>query len=148
MRRHIQSERLDRPHSGPGSSEGSSWTEEVLVVDSASLYSESLEGKASYSCLLELRADPESSRNTRTRTEITLAFGLEEKDVTTFARFLGRKVHLGQKRQESQLKAEILVQRVQELERALAESDRKVAYLNNSLHQMVQESRRELPTQW
>lgn len=143
--RRIRAERLGGPGPETGTPQESSWKEEVLVVDSACLFSEEKEGKASYSCLLELSADPESSRETRTRTEITLAFGLEEKDITPFARLLGRKVHLGQQRSLASENLETLQGRIYELERALIESDRKVAYLNDSLHRMVQDSRRELP---
>lgn len=142
MRRN-KTERQGDVSSTTGSEKGSVWTEEVLVIGSATLFAEeSGGGKTSYSMLLELSGDPESSRSTRTRTEITLAFGIEEKDISPFARLTGRKVHLGQERELNQTSMESALFRIAELERLLAESDSKVAYLNDSLHRMVQESRK------
>ena len=119
-----------------------SWTETQLVVGEASLYHEiPVEGKMNFSIRLELAEDPESSSNTRNRTEIQLALGLEEKDISTFARLLGRKVFFSQQRPIETLEREQLVVQLKEAQEEIASLTRKVTYLNNSLHHYVQESR-------
>jgi len=125
---------------------GTSWTEELLIVECASLFQEQIgEGKISYSIQLELAAEPESSSNQRNRTEMQLVLGLEEKDIPTFARLLGRKVMHIQEREEVSLEREQLLQANRELQFALQESEAKVKYLNDSLHHYVQESRKFQP---
>jgi hypothetical protein len=120
-----------------------SWTETVLVVGEASLFPENLEvGKASYSIRLELQeCEPDSSSFTRNRTVMQLAFGLEEKDVTTFTRMLGRKVYLHQQRPSISLDRETLASQLAAAQGYIASLEKKVEYLNNSLHHYVQESR-------
>lgn len=119
-----------------------SWTETQMVVEEASLYSEKLvEGKISYSIRLELVEEPESSSNTRNRTVIQLALGLEEKDIPTFARLLGRKVFFHHERPVESLEREQLVIQLKEAMEKNASLSRKITYLNDSLHHYVQESR-------
>jgi hypothetical protein len=120
-----------------------SWTETELVVGEAHFFPEILEeGKSSYSIRLELQeAEPESSSNTRNRTVMQLAFGLEEKEITTFTRMLGRKVFLHQQRPVVSLEREQLVSQLQAAQEYIASLEKKVEYLNNSLHHYVQESR-------
>lgn len=120
-----------------------SWTETTLVVEGAHIFPENLEGgKASYSVCLELHdSEPESSSNTRNRTVMNLAFGLEEKDVTTFTRMLGRKVYLSQQRPSIFLERENLDSQLKAAQDYIASLEKKVEYLNNSLHHFVQESR-------
>lgn len=118
------------------------WTETQMVVTEATLYPEKLDGgKTSFSIRLELEAVPESSSNTRNRMVLQLALGLEEKDVPTFARLLGRNVFFSQQQPVETLEREQLVLQLKE---SLDKNDslqRKVTYLNNSLHHYVQESR-------
>lgn len=94
-----------------------------------------------FSIRLELAEEPESSSNTRNRTVIQLALGLEEKDIPTFARLLGRKVFFSQQRPVETLEREQLVTQLKEAQEEIASLNRKVTYLNNSLHHYVQESR-------
>jgi hypothetical protein len=72
---------------------------------------------------------------------IQLALGVEEKDVPTFARLLGRSVFLGQQRPVESLEREQLVLQLKEALDQNASLQRKVTYLNDSLHHYVQESR-------
>jgi hypothetical protein len=125
--------------------EGSSWVEEYLTVESAELFPEvTREGKTSFSIRLELVGEPESSREHRNRTEIQLVFGMEEKDVLTFARFLGRKVMLTQQRENSKLSREHLVRQLEMYKKELEEAEDKIQYLNESLHRSVAGPRRNL----
>lgn len=141
MRRYKRSENISPSESDQRDQEVS-WTEIQLVVGEASLYSEkSVEGKVSYSIRLELAEEPESSSNTRNRMVIQLALGLEEKDIPTFARLLGRKVFLSQQRPVETLEREQLVIQLKDAQEEIASLTRKVTYLNNSLHHYVQESR-------
>lgn len=119
-----------------------SWTETQMVVNEATLFPEKLgEGKAAFSIRLELTAIPESSSNTRNRMVLQLALGLEEKDVPTFARLLGRSVFLIHQQPVETLEREQLVLQLKEVQERNASLERKVAYLNDSLHHYVQESR-------
>lgn len=119
-----------------------SWTETILVVKEASLFPEEMGGgKMSFSIQLELDEEPESSSNTRNRTEIRLALGLEEKDIPTFARLLGREVFFQHRQPIEALEREQLADQVRELQEENASLSRKVNYLNDSLHHFVQESR-------
>lgn len=119
-----------------------SWTETQMVVSEATFYPELMEGgKVSYSIRLELVAEPESSSNTRNRTVMQLAFGLEEKDTTTFTRMLGRKVYLNQQRSTVSLERDQLANQLEQAREYIASLERKVEYLNDSLHHYVQESR-------
>jgi len=125
-----------------GTEENQLWTELVQEVVQAAIFPEDLgSGRTSYSIMLELREVTDPSRNTRTGRKTTLAFGMEEKDITAYARLLGRKVHLGQHLSRTTLEREELLLRLQKLEGDLAESKRKVTYLNDSLHQVIQGSR-------
>jgi hypothetical protein len=118
------------------------WTETLMVVEEETLFPEILgEGKSSFSIRLELAEDTQSSSNTRKRTEIQLAFGLEEKDVPTFARLLGRKILLIQQRPVETLEREQLVIQLKEANDQIGSLEGKVKYLNDSLHHYVQESR-------
>lgn len=126
----------------PSSPPEVAWTELQLVVGEVTFYPEILEGgKSAYSIRLELSAEPESSSNTRNRTVMQLAFGLEEKDVTTFTRMLGRKVYLHQQRTVESLERDQLVQLLEQAREYISSLERKVKYLNDSLHHYVQESR-------
>jgi hypothetical protein len=119
-----------------------SWTETLLEVEEASLIPEKLEGgKTSYSIRLVFAADPESRNNQRNRTEMQLAFGLEEKDVPTFTRLLERKVLLTQQRPIVSLEREQLEKQLLTSREYITQLEAKVEYLNNSLHQYIQESR-------
>lgn len=119
-----------------------SWTETQMVVSEATLFPEILkEGKTSFSIRLELEEVPESSSNTRNRMVLQLALGLEEKDVPTFARLLGRNVFLTYQTTTETLEREQLVLQLKEQLDRNASLERKVTYLNNSLHHYVQESR-------
>lgn len=119
-----------------------SWTESTLVVEKASLHSEELGGgKTSLSILLELSEDPQSSSNTRKRQEFQIALGVEEKDVLSFVRLLGRKVYLSQEREVDSLEREQLLEENDKLRAALIRSEEKIKYLNDSLHRFVGESR-------
>lgn len=122
-----------------------SWTESNMIVEEMTLYPEILEGgRSSFSARMVLAEEPESSSNTRNRTVIQLAFGLEEKDVQTFSRMLGRKVYLNQQRSVDYLEREQLTSSLEQAQRYIASLEKKVSYLNDSLHHYVQESR-ELP---
>lgn len=119
-----------------------SWTETSMVVVEATLYPENLGGgKSSHSIRMELVEEPESSSNTRNRTVIQLAFGVEEKDIPTFARMLGRSVYLNQQRSTEALEREQLATLLEQAREYIGSLERKVEYLNNSLHHYVQESR-------
>lgn len=141
LRKNRASEDSDRLQIPPAGQEVS-WTETQMVVSEASLYPEKLDGgKTAFSLRLELVEEPESSSNTRNRTVIQLALGIEEKDVPTFARLLGRNVFLSQQRPVETLEREQLVLQLKECTDQNASLQRKVTYLNNSLHHYVQESR-------
>lgn len=132
----------DSVTSAPVDEQVVSWTETQMVVSEATLYPENLDGgKMSFSIRLELIAVPESSSNTRNRMVLQLALGLEEKDIPTFARLLGRKVFFGQQQLIETLEREQLVLQLQEAQSLNASLQNKVTYLNNSLHHYVQESR-------
>lgn len=119
-----------------------SWTETQMEVSEASLYPEvSGQGKMSFSLRLELVEQPESSSNQRNRMVFQLALGVEEKDIPTFARLLGRKVFLTHQQPVETLEREQLVLQLKEALDQNASLRRKVSYLNDSLHHYVQESR-------
>lgn len=139
----FNSSRRNVPSERPAEAPEVSWTETVLVVEEAHIFPENLEGgKASYSIRLELHSsEPESSSNTRNRTVMNIAFGLEEKDIPTLTRMLGRKVYLSQQRPVASLERETLVSQLKAAQEYIASLEKKVEYLNNSLHHYVQESR-------
>lgn len=120
-----------------------SWTESLMAVEEVSLFPEKSEtGKPAFSVRMELAEEPESSSNTRNRTVIQLVFGLEEKDVPTIARLLGRQVYLNQKRSVELIEKEQLTVQLKACQEYIASLERKVEYLNNSIHHYVQESRK------
>lgn len=143
MLRNQRSTRVDSSSKPKDTPKEYSWTEELLCVEQANLFSESIgEGKTSYSVQLELLSDPESSSNLRKRTEMRVCFGLEEKDVLTFARLLGRKILVCSLRLVDLLEREKLEEELLEYKKALQESEAKVSYLNDSLHHYVQGTRK------
>lgn len=132
----------DFDQEAPSQEQEVSWTETQMEVSEASLYPEvSGQGKMSFSLRLELVEQPESSSNQRNRMVFQLALGVEEKDIPTFARLLGRKVFLTHQQPVETLEREQLVLQLKEALDQNASLRRKVSYLNDSLHHYVQESR-------
>jgi len=137
-----RSEDFDRE--APSQEQEVSWTETQMVVSQASLYPEETseqKGRMAFSLLLELAEQPDSSSNPRNRMVFQLALGVEEKDIPTFARLLGRKVFLTHQQPVETLEREQLVLQLKEALDQNASLRRKVSYLNDSLHHYVQESR-------
>lgn len=134
----------DFDQEAPSQEQEVSWTETQMVVSQASLYPEETseqKGRMAFSLLLELAEQPDSSSNPRNRMVFQLALGVEEKDIPTFARLLGRKVFLTHQQPVETLEREQLVLQLKEALDQNASLRRKVSYLNDSLHHYVQESR-------
>jgi hypothetical protein len=146
MRKKITPANADSELQNPDSSaKESSWIEEYLTVESAEFFPEELPGgKTALSVRLELAGEPDSSSNTRNRTEIQLVFGLEEKDVLTISRLLGRKVMLTQQRDVTLISKEHLAKQLSFYKEELAKAEDQINYLNDSLHRAVAGSRRNL----
>jgi hypothetical protein len=120
-----------------------SWTKNSFTVEKFELFREpSGSGKDDLvSLLLELREE-ETSNHYGERSTLFLTLGATSRDLPTLTQILlGRKVELTQAVNEDLSSRKELAEENFRLRKLLEESEGKVKYLNDSLHNYIQESR-------